>query len=115
MLGRTALQSLQDAFAMAAVSAARLRAYIEGTHIVEPRMKPEALHKRLSASDYAALFDAAKANAAQARQQATRQFWSSVEHAALATWRRLRAKAGAFTTPPHPPSAPLSAKRCTPQ
>jgi hypothetical protein len=75
-------------------------------------MNTEALHKRLSASDYAALFDAAKANAAHARQEASQQFWSSVEHAVLATWRRLRFNTAAVTTPQRPPSAPLSARQC---
>ena len=115
MLGRAVLRWVQDAFAAGAVSAAPAPAYIEGTRNLEPRMNTEALHKRLSASDYAALFDAAKANATQARQEAREQFWSDLGRVALAAWRRFRLGAAALTTPLRPPSAPLSAKRCTPR
>jgi hypothetical protein len=48
------------------------------------------LDQRLSPLEHAALFDAARRRALEARREAIDEFWTALGRAALSAWRALR-------------------------
>jgi hypothetical protein len=67
-------------------------------------MNTEALHRRLSPTEYAALRDAARAEAVRLRNLAIATAWDALG-------RRLRRAGAALTTPPPAPRQPPGVAR----